>query len=215
MAWYNAFAGHDDEVQLLVDTGTAMSHCPTSTMKLSSGAAPIEHYRSFGLTMGLGTDGEKENNNLDMLEEMKFASLLQKLSTNDPTTGDPWDILDMATRSGARALGLDATTGTLEAGKDADIVTVDLRSIHFVPVLHGDDFNVPAHLEVTASAHDVADVWVKGRRLVERGQVVSVDVAAVTRRAQDAAEELFERRRNLPDQAKGVATLLGKNTDPS
>jgi 5-methylthioadenosine/S-adenosylhomocysteine deaminase len=128
---------------------------------------------------------------------MKFASLLQKVSTLDPTMGDPWDILDMATLSGARALGLADVTGSLEVGKDADIVTVDLRSLHFVPVLHGDDFNVPAHLVFTASAHDVADVWVRGRRLVEGGQVISVDVAAVAARAQAAAEDLFARRRAL------------------
>ena len=127
----------------------------------------------------LGTDGEKENNNLDMLEEMKFASLLQKVSTLDPTTGDPWDILDMATRSGARALGLGDVTGSLEVGKDADVVTVDLRGLHFVPVLHGADFNVAAHLVFTASSHDVRDVWVRGRRVVADGAVVTVDVAAV------------------------------------
>ena len=92
----------DREVEVLAQTGTAMTHCPCSNMKLSSGAARIGHYRDRGVVCALGTDGEKENNNLDMLEEMKFASLLQKVSTLDPTTGDPWDILDMATRSGAR-----------------------------------------------------------------------------------------------------------------
>ncbi len=97
----------DREVELLVQTGTAVTHCPCSNMKLSSGPARVGYYRDQGVTVGLGTDGEKENNNLDMLEEMKFASLLQKVSTLDPTSGDPWDILDMATRSGARALGLD------------------------------------------------------------------------------------------------------------
>jgi 5-methylthioadenosine/S-adenosylhomocysteine deaminase len=142
---------------------------------------------------------------------MKFASLLQKVSTLDPTTGDPWEILDMATRQGARALGLADVTGTLEVGKDADIVTVDLGGIHFVPVLHGEDFNVPAHLVFTASAHDVRDVWVQGRRLVEAGAVISVDVASVAARAQAAAEELFERRRNLQGRTASPATDLGKS----
>ena len=126
----------------MVQTGTAITHCPCSNMKLSSGPARAGFYRDQGVTVALGTDGEKENNNLDMLEEMKFAPLLQKVSTLDPTTGDPWDILDMAT-PGRAALGLADVTGTLEVGKDADIVTVDLGSIHFVPVLHGADFNVP------------------------------------------------------------------------
>lgn len=187
----------DREVQLMAQTGTALTHCPCSNMKISSGAAAIDRYRGAGMTVALGTDGEKENNNLDMLEEMKFASLLAKVSTLDPTKGDPWDILDMATLSGARALGLDAVTGSLEVGKDADVVLVDLRALHFVPVLHGGDFNVAAHLVFTASSHDVSDVWVQGRRLVARGEVISVDVAAVATRAQAAAEELFARRATL------------------
>jgi len=201
----------DREVQLMVQTGTAVSHCPCSNMKLSSGPARIGFYREQGMTVGLGTDGEKENNNLDMLEEMKFASLLQKVSTLDPTVGDPWDILDMATRSGARALGLDDVTGTLEDGKDADIVMVDLGGLHFVPVLHGGDFNVPAHLVFTASSHDVSDVWVRGRHLVEGGEVISVDVAAVAERAQAAAEDLFARRAALQGHTPSPATDLGKS----
>ena len=201
----------DREVQLMVQTGTAVTHCPCSNMKLSSGPARVGFYRDQGMTVALGTDGEKENNNLDMLEEMKFASLLQKVSTLDPTVGDPWDILDMATRAGAVALGLDDVTGTIEEGKDADLVTVDLGAIHFVPVLHGDDFNVPAHLVFAASSHDVADVWVQGRHLVEGGEVRSVDVAAVATEAQAAAEDLFARRAALGAPTPGPATTLGKN----
>lgn len=195
----------DREVQLMVQTGTSVTHCPCSNMKLSSGAARVGFYRDQGMTVALGTDGEKENNNLDMLEEMKFASLLQKVSTLDPTIGDPWDILDMATRAGAEALGLDDVTGTLEVGKDADIVMVDLSGIHFVPVLHGKDFNAPAHLVFTASSHDVSNVWVKGAHLVERGEVISVDVAAVAADAQAAAEDLFARRAALGDPQPGPA----------
>jgi 5-methylthioadenosine/S-adenosylhomocysteine deaminase len=201
----------DREVEMLVQTGTAMTHCPCSNMKLSSGAARIGHYRSRGVVCALGTDGEKENNNLDMLEEMKFASLLQKVSTLDPTTGDPWDVLDMATRSGARALGLADVTGSLEVGKEADVVTVDLRGVHFVPVLHGADFNVAAHLVFTASSHDVRDVWVSGRRVVADGTVTTVDAAAVAAQAQAAAEDLFARRRALTGRTPSPATDLGKS----
>ena len=201
----------DREVQLMAQTGTSVTHCPCSNMKLSSGPARIGFYRQQGVTVALGTDGEKENNNLDMLEEMKFASLLQKVSTLDPTTGDPWDILDMATLSGARALGLEGVTGSLEAGKDADIVTVDLGGLHFVPVMHGDDFNIAAHLVFSASSHDVANVWVQGQRLVAGGEVTSVDVQAVAANAQAAAEELFERRRQLQGSTPSPATTLGKN----
>lgn len=198
----------DREVELLAQTGTAVTHCPCSNMKLSSGPARVGYYREQGITVGLGTDGEKENNNLDMLEEMKFASLLQKVSTLDPTTGDPWDILDMATLSGARALGLDSVTGSLEVGKDADIVTVDLGAIHFVPIMHGDDFNVPAHLVFSANSRDVANVWVRGEHLVESGDLTTVDVSEVSQRAQTAAEELFERRRSLLGKNRGPRSVL-------
>ncbi len=187
----------DREIQLLAETSTGVAHCPCSNMKLSSGAARIRDMRSAGITVGIGSDGEKENNNLDLFEEMKAASLLQKVSTLDPTTGDPWEILDMATLAGARALGLDDMTGSLEPGKRADIVTVELRGLHTTPVMHGEDFNVAAHLVFSSCGHDVRHVWVDGRHLVEDGRVLSVDVDDVREQGQRAAEELFQRRRAL------------------
>jgi len=191
----------DREIELLAQTGTAAIHCPCSNMKLSSGPARIGHMRAAGVTVGIGSDGEKENNNLDLLEEMKFASLLQKVSTLDPTTGDPWDILDIATRSGAKALGLEEVSGTLEVGKRADVVTVRLDRLHTTPVLHGPDFNVAAHLVFAAGGADVDSVWVDGRRVVADGDLTSASVADIRTRAQAAAEELFERRRAvLADQ---------------
>jgi 5-methylthioadenosine/S-adenosylhomocysteine deaminase len=185
----------DREIGLLAESGTSVVHCPCSNMKLSSGPARVRDMREAGITVGIGSDGEKENNNLDLFEEMKFASLLQKMATLDPTTGDPWEVLAMATLEGARALGLSDVTGSLEPGKRADVVTVDLRQLHTTPVMHGQDFNVPAHLVFSAHGQDVRNVWVDGRRLVEDGRVTSVNVETVRNRAQVAAEELFERRR--------------------
>jgi 5-methylthioadenosine/S-adenosylhomocysteine deaminase len=187
----------DREIQLLTQTGTAVAHCPCSNMKLSSGPARIAAMRAAGVVVGLGSDGEKENNNLDLLEEMKFASLLQKVSTLDPTTGDPWDILAMATIDGAAALGLAQVTGSLEVGKRADVVVVDLAGLHTTPVLHGADFNAAAHLVFSSSGRDVRDVWVDGRRLVAGGRPTTFDVATVRAAAQAAAEELFARRAAL------------------
>jgi 5-methylthioadenosine/S-adenosylhomocysteine deaminase len=191
----------DREIEILAQTGTSVAHCPCSNMKLSSGPAPVAAMRRKGIAVGLGSDGEKENNNLDLLEEMKFASLLQKVTTLDPTTGDPWDILAMATLDGARALGLDAVTGSLEPGKQADLVTVDLRALHTTPLLHGDDFNAVAHLVFSASAADVAQVYVDGRLVVDGGEVLTVDTTRVREQAQAAAEDLFRRRAAL--QAPG------------
>jgi 5-methylthioadenosine/S-adenosylhomocysteine deaminase len=184
----------DREIELLAQTGTSVAHCPCSNMKLSSGPARIGALRDAGVVVGLGSDGEKENNNLDLLEEMKFASLLQKVSTLDPTTGDPWDVLAMATVDGARALQLDGITGTLEPGKRADIVTIALDGLHTTPLLHGRDFNAAAHLVFSASGRDVRDVWVDGRRLVAAGTPTTFDIATVRATAQAAAEELFDRR---------------------
>ncbi len=188
----------DQEIALLAGTGTSVAHCPCSNMKLSSGPARVIDMRAAGIAVGLGSDGEKENNNLDLVEEMKFASLLQKVTTLDPTTGDPWDILAMATIDGARALGLDGVTGSLEPGKRADVVSIDLRGLHTTPILHGADQNVPAHLVFSASGRDVRDVWVDGRRLVAAGEPTTFDVASVRAQAQAAAEELFARRAALP-----------------
>jgi 5-methylthioadenosine/S-adenosylhomocysteine deaminase len=194
----------DREIELLARTGTAVVHCPCSNMKLASGPAPIGDLRRAGVTVALGSDGEKENNNLDLLEEMKFASLLQKVSTLDPTTGDPWDILRMATIEGARALGLEQLTGSLEPGKRADVITVELGGLHTTPVLSGQDFNVAAHLVFSAGGADVRDVWVDGRRIVTGGQLTAMDAGVVRARAQAAAEELFERRRRLSDDSLPV-----------
>ncbi len=208
----------DAEIDTCARQHTAITHCPCSNMKLSSGPAPIAKYRAAGVTVGLGTDGEKENNNLDMIEELKFGSLLAKLTTTDPAAGDPWDLLEMATREGAVALGIDDISGSLEPGKDADIVAVDLGALHFVPLFRNDgatpahDFNAIAHLVFSASGRDVSDVWVQGRRLVADGTVVSVDVEEVAERAQQAAAELFARRRALGEPVAGPAAELGKTS---
>lgn len=187
----------DIEIELLAKTGTSVAHCPCSNMKLSSGPARVGAMRAAGIAVGLGSDGEKENNNTDLVEEMKFASLLQKLTTLDPTTGDPWDVLAMATIDGARALGLDDVTGSIEPGKRADLVTIDLTGLHTTPLLHGDDSNAAAHVVFSASGRDVRDVWVDGKRLVAGGAPLTFDLATVRATAQAAAEELFERRAKL------------------
>lgn len=187
----------DREIRILAETGTVVAHCPCSNMKLASGPARVGALRAAGVTVALGSDGEKENNNLDLLEEMKFASLLQKVSTLDPAAGDPWDVLAMATRDGAAALGLGDRTGTLEPGHAADVIVVGLRNLHTTPVLGGEDFNVAAHLVFSSRGSDVRDVWVDGERLVSGGVPVRFDADVVRKDAQAAAEELFARRRAL------------------
>ena len=187
----------DHEIERLAATGTSVAHCPCSNMKIASGPARIGDLRAAGVTVGLGSDGEKENNNLDLLEEMKFASLLQKVTLLDPRVGDPWDILAMTTIDGARALGLDRETGSIEQGKRADVITVSMTGLHTTPLLHGNDLNVAAHLVFSASGHDVRDVWCDGQQLVRAGEPLTFDVARTRADAQAAAEELFERRAKI------------------
>jgi 5-methylthioadenosine/S-adenosylhomocysteine deaminase len=189
----------DAEIELIAATGTRVAHCPVSNMKLASGPAPIPKLWAAGVTVGLGSDGEKENNNLDLLEEMKVASLLQKLVGLDPTAGDPWDVLAMATIEGARCLGLGDVTGSLEPGKRADVITVDLRRLHTTPLLAGTNANVAAHLVFSSAGQDVDSVWVDGRRLVAGGTLLTCDEASIRADAQAAAEELFARRAALVD----------------
>jgi 5-methylthioadenosine/S-adenosylhomocysteine deaminase len=193
----------DAELDVLASTGTRVAHCPCSNMKLASGIARVPDMWARGITVGLGSDGEKENNNLDLLEEMKFASLVQKVSLLDAGAGDPWSVVGMATLEGARCLGLDAITGSLEPGKRADIVAIDVRRLHLTPLQVGLDENVVEHLVFSAQAGDVHSVWVDGVAVVRGGSLLTDDVAAIRADAQSAATELFERRRRLglPDPA--------------
>jgi 5-methylthioadenosine/S-adenosylhomocysteine deaminase len=188
----------DEEIAVLAQTGTRVAHCPCSNMKLASGVAPIARMRARGITVGIGSDGEKENNSLDLFEEMKVASLLQKLDALDATLGDPWDTLAMATIDGAACLGLDDVTGSLEPGKRADLVVVDLQRAHFTPLLRGARSNLAAHLVFSACRTDVRDVWVDGRQVVQTGRLITADLEAIRAEAQSAAEELFDRRDRLP-----------------
>jgi 5-methylthioadenosine/S-adenosylhomocysteine deaminase len=191
----------DREIEVLAQTGTSVAHCPASNMKLASGPARIGDLRRAGVHVGLGSDGEKENNNLDLVEEMKIAALLQKVTTLDPTAGDPWDVLELATIEGAAALGLADVTGSLEPGKRADVVTIALDGLHTTPIMHGDLFNVVAHVVFSASGRDVRDVWIDGRRVVSDGAPLTFDPVRVRAEAQGAAEELFERRAKVLESA--------------
>jgi 5-methylthioadenosine/S-adenosylhomocysteine deaminase len=121
------------------------------------------------------------------------------VSTLDPTRGDPWEMLELATIEGAAALGLDAVSGSIEPGKRADIVTIALDGLHTTPVMHGEFFNAVAHLVFASSGRDVRDVWVDGRPLVRAGVPLTFDLASVRAAAQSAAEELFQRRAKVLD----------------
>lgn len=183
------------EVDLIARHRVAVAHNPVSNMKLASGIAPVAEMLAAGVPVGLGTDGEKENNNFDMFEEMKTASLLGKLRHRDASAMDSWECLRMATIGGARALGLDHLTGSLEPGKRADLIAVRKDSPRMTPFFpDGTWFNLHHNLVHAVRGSDVELTMVDGRILVDGGQLRTGDMAAIIARIHELAPGLFARR---------------------
>jgi len=198
----------DDELQLLADQNIGVAHNPSSNMKLASGAAPVEAMIAAGIAVGIGTDGEKENNNLDMFEEMKIASLLAKLRAMDAAAWKSWDVLRAATIEGARALGMEREIGSLEPGKQADIIAVRADTPRMTPYIPtGPLQNLHHNLVHSVLGGDVAMTMVAGRILAENQILASGDMPAFIEHANLAAERLLTRRDQwLASNREGVAT---------
>ena len=172
-----------DDLALIAGAGARIVHCPESNMKLAAGIAPVTDMLDAGICVGLGTDGSASNNDLDLFGEMGSAARMHKLITGDPTAMDAAKVVKMATIGGARVLGLDRLTGSLEPGKAADLAVVDCRAPSLVPVYH------PAStLVYAARGHDVSHVMVGGRWLVEDGRLVGMDLEEVIARVKALVE---------------------------
>lgn len=184
----------DDEIALMARRGIAVAHNPTSNMKLASGAAPVAKLRQAGVAVGIGTDGEKENNNLDMFEEMKFTSLLAKFASLDAAAMPAWDVLRMATIEGARAIGKQAEIGSLEVGKKADLIAVRTDTPRLTPQFGGVDGNLHHNLVHAVRGSDVDLTMVDGRIIVEDGKLKTADMRDLIGRVQSVAPGLFFRR---------------------
>ena len=184
----------DREISILADKGIGVAHNPVSNMKLASGAAPVEAMLKSGIAVGLGTDGEKENNNLDMFEEMKTASLLAKLSMLDAAALDAWSVCRMATTGGARALGLADQIGSIEVGKCADLIAIRTNTPRMTPLLEGSTGNLHHNLVHAVQGGDVDLTMVGGRVLVENGRLKSGNLQALIRRTNAGVPGLFHRR---------------------
>ena len=159
----------DDDFQIMREKGVTLVHNPTSNMKLGSGFARIPAALKAGVNVALGTDGCASNDNLDMFEEMHLASLVHKGLANDPTVLSAWDVIEMATRNGARALGL-ADAGELKVGNLADLCAVDLTRPHLMPAL-----DLPNLVVHSMQASDVVLTMVGGNILYENGDWTTVD----------------------------------------
>lgn len=165
------------EIKLLAEKQTKIVHVPESNMKLSSGVAPVPAMLKQGLTMGLGTDGCASNNNLDLLREMDTAAKLHKVFSLDPVSMRAETVLHMATVGGAKVLGLEQQVGTLEKGKKADLITVDLRKPHLTPL-----YNPYSALVYAAQGSDIRDVLVNGRFLLKNRKFQTLDAEEIMNR---------------------------------
>ena len=200
---------NSDEIEILKHYDVGVAHNPISNMKLASGAAPITEMLRHGIAVGLGTDGEKENNNLDMFEEMKNASLLAKFSNLDAAALDSWSVCQMATLTGAKALGMQQQIGSLEAGKLADIIAVDMATPRMTPLIdHGRLMNLHTNLVHAVQGQDVHMTMVNGQVVVENRKLVNADLQAVIDQVNQAAPALFKRRDKwLSEQGTAVNEL--------
>lgn len=198
---------NDNEIELLAKRGVGIAHNPISNMKLASGAAPVEKMLARDIAVGLGTDGEKENNNLDMFEETKVASLLAKFTKLDAAAMDSLDVCRMATITGARALGLDGAIGTLEVGKQADIIAVRTDTPRMTPLVTGRLANLHHNLVFAVQGGDVRMTMVAGRIVVDEGCLLTGDLAAVIAQANATVPGLFERREAWLQQHRSVNAL--------
>jgi len=178
---------NDDEIARFAEAGVSLAHCPNSNLKLASGIAPIAKYRDAGLNVALGTDGAASNNMLDMFSEMRTAALLAKATASDASAVTAGDALYMATMGGARALGIEQLTGSIETSKWADLTCVNLGTLNSQPI-----YDVVSQLVYATRADQVADVWVAGRRQLDNGQFTQIDTDALLTRGNEWRDRIAD-----------------------
>lgn len=197
----------DGEMRALKNFGAGVAHNPTSNLKLGAGVAPVARMRELGLNVGIGTDGAASNNDLDMFEETRLAALLAKGIGGDPTAIPAREALAMATRIGACALHLGHLTGSLEPGKRADLIVLDLDRLHNVPAFARDPAGIYAQIVYATKSTDVVDVMCNGRWLMRERVLLTLDEAALrdAARGQAAAIDAFLGSREVSVLQKLVA----------
>ncbi len=170
----------DSDIALLAENGSHVVHCPESNLKLGSGFCPIESLQKAGINIALGTDSPASNNDLNMLGEARTAALIAKGVSGNPERLPAYEALELATINSARALGIDAETGSIEVGKAADLVAINLAKIASQPL-----YNALSQLIYTDSARHISHTWVDGKLLVEEGQLVGIDQNELISKAQN------------------------------
>ena len=175
----------DNEISLVAETGVNVLHCPESNLKLASGFCPTSQLSAAGINIALGTDGAASNNDLDMIAEMRTASLLAKAVANNASALPAEDILRMATINGAKALGLDSDIGSLEIGKSADITAIDLSGIENQPV-----YNPVSQVVYSAGRENISNVWVAGNHLLKDKELTTLDEKSILQKTRYWKEKI-------------------------
>ncbi|MEZ5477889.1 MAG: TRZ/ATZ family hydrolase [Thiolinea sp.] len=175
----------DAEIELAAQQGLHIAHCPESNLKLASGFCPTARLLAAGVNVALGTDGNASNNDLDLFGEMRTAALLGKGVAQDATTLPAAQVLRMATLNGARALGLEQQIGSLETGKSADLIAVDLGTLESRPL-----YDPVSQLVYCAGREQVTHAWVTGRLLLEQRQLTTLDTTELLAEADDWQQRL-------------------------
>ena len=169
---------NDDDIDKVVSSGTHVLHCPESNLKLASGFCPVQKLLDAGVNVCLGTDGAASNNDLDMLGELRTAAMLAKGVSGNPCSVDAFTAVRMATINGARALGIDEVTGSLEIGKAADVIAIDMDYIETQPM-----FEPVSQIVYATGRHQVTDVWVAGKQLLRDRKLTGMDEAELVKMA--------------------------------
>jgi len=180
-----------EDIDRVAQAGAHVIHCPQSNLKLASGFCPLSALQQAGVNVALGTDGAASNNDLDLLSEGQTAALLGKGVSGDARAVDAFEVVEMLTINGARALGLDDRIGSIEVGKQADLCALDLSSPETQPLHH-----VVSQLIYAASSRQVSDVWVGGQRVLDTGKLVTIDLDGVV----DSAREWQAKLARQPDK---------------
>lgn len=178
---------NDTEIGLLAAKGVSVSHNPVSNLKLASGIARVPELLRAGITVSLGTDSVASNNNLDLFEEIRFAALLHKGVSGDPTAVPALEALKMGTVYGARAIWQQEDIGSLQEGKKADFIAIDIEQPHFYPKT-----DIVSHLVYSGSGRDVKHVWVDGHQVVRNGECTLLDEEKIRYEAQASFDRLLQ-----------------------
>jgi len=180
----------EGEIRTMLHAGAGVAHNPSSNMKLGSGVAPVKKMLDVGLNVGIGTDGPASNNDLDMFEEIRLTTFLAKGISGDPTALPARATLAMATRLGAQALHIGEITGSLEPGKRADLILLDVSRLHHSPRFHRDPLGPYAQVVYTAKATDVTDVMVNGRWLMRSRELTTLNEEDLLTQSEDYSRKI-------------------------